>query len=40
MYVSVKFGFGEIKKNFFYLHKHFKIKIDYGKELSNCRIAS
>ena len=24
MYVSVKFGFGEFKKNFFYLQKKYK----------------
>jgi len=39
MYVSVKFGFGEIKKLLLFA-QNFKIKIDYGKELSNCRIAS
>ena len=30
MYVSVKFGFGEFKKNFFYLQKELKTEIDYG----------
>jgi DNA topoisomerase-1 len=33
MYVSVKFGFGEIKKNFFYLHKILKSKLIMGKNL-------
>ena len=33
MYVSVKFGFGEFKKNFFYLQKVLKSKLIMGKNL-------
>ena len=40
MYVSVKFGFGKVKKNFFYLQKILKIEIDYEQEFSYCRVAS